>query len=257
MTNIIPFPPAKTESARSTSASNDLPVHVAAAADCDPSIPLGYALFPDGIYLSLSEDGAPLVPVCSPIRADAIVSNSDGTGWGKIISVRNADGGWQDVHVTNVELEGSSNRVLSRLINCGLELAPTRKAKEQLLSLLKQWKPACRMTTVSKLGWVGDTHGAFAMPDGSIGSDAVLPVIPAAGLTSHLTCRGSAEEWKQAIGMKCVGNPLMLLAVSLAFSGPLLSIVGIASGGLHFRGSFASNIHGAHQVRRYLRQALR
>lgn len=233
--------PTKDNEAIPAEISDPRPVNADDIALHDPSMPIGYALFNDGIYFApADDDSSPHVHVCSPLRVEAVFSNKGGTGWGKVISVKNSDGDWRDLHITNQDLTRSPNEVLSRLIDHGLELATGRKAKEQLFTLLKQWKPDVRMTAVNKLGWVGDDHAAFAMPDGAIGTGAVIPMISSAGLAGSLTCKETVGGWKDAVGMKCRDNPMMILAVSLAFSGPLLSILGLGGGGLHFRGSSSS-----------------
>jgi putative DNA primase/helicase len=49
---------------------------------------------------------------------------------------------------------------------------------------------------------------------------------------------GTEAEWRENVGAPGIGNPLLIAAVSLAFSGPLLAMLGMDNGGgLHFRGS--------------------
>ena len=48
--------------------------------------------------------------------------------------------------------------------------------------------------------------------------------------------RGTAEEWREQVGRLCSGNSRLVLAVSCAFAGPLLSIGGLESGGVHLHG---------------------
>jgi putative DNA primase/helicase len=231
----------KTDDADQVMKNDPIPATVTNNLQSDSTLPSGFAMFHDGIYLMPTDDEAfPPVPICSPIRVDSSFVGEDGKGWGKIISVKDSDGIWQDVQVTNKELVNSSAVVLGRLIDSGLELAVNKKAKEHLFAFLKQCKPFARMIAVSRLGWVGDGHTAFNMPDGAIGSDSIVSISSKAGLASNLTRKGTPEGWKKAIGEKCRDNPMMILAVSLAFSGPLLAILGLASGGLHFRGSSSS-----------------
>ena len=192
MTNVIYIAAANTDAAAATNTKTcEVPAAIRDTAQAnianiiaqDASIPPGYALFHDGIYIMPAGDetAAPIL-VCSPIRVDAVFANKHGKGWGKIIAVRNSDGVWQDVHVTNEELQKTPNVVLGRLIDHGLQLAHNKKAKEQIFTLLGRWKPANRMTSVNKLGWVSDDHAAFAMPDGAIGTGSVVPMIPSVGL---------------------------------------------------------------------------
>jgi uncharacterized protein (DUF927 family) len=48
---------------------------------------------------------------------------------------------------------------------------------------------------------------------------------------------GTPEGWRETVAAHCVGNPLMVAAVSLAFAGPLLEPLGMDGGGMHLRGA--------------------
>ncbi|WP_054005038.1 DUF927 domain-containing protein [Cypionkella psychrotolerans] len=205
------------------------------------SLPDGYALFDDGVYALAEEEAGEPIFICSPLRVDAGFADLAGTGWGKLISVKSPDGVWHDVPVMNAHVTRAPGDVVARLVNHGLELGPERKCKELLLALLGRWKPTRRMTSVSRLGWVGENRSAFALGKNVIGQGAFLPLLDLArGPAAHLVTNGSLSTWKTDIGMKCRGNPMMVLAVSLAFSGPLLACVGMDGGGLHFRGASSS-----------------
>ena len=48
----------------------------------------------------------------------------------------------------------------------------------------------------------------------------------------------SRAEWRQRIAEPCIGNPILILAVAQAFTGPLLDFVGLDfGGGLHLSGA--------------------
>jgi uncharacterized protein (DUF927 family) len=47
---------------------------------------------------------------------------------------------------------------------------------------------------------------------------------------------GTAEDWRTHIGILCTGNSRLLLAASCAFVGPVLSVFGAESGGVHLIG---------------------
>jgi putative DNA primase/helicase len=48
--------------------------------------------------------------------------------------------------------------------------------------------------------------------------------------------RGSLENWKNTVSKYCVGNPLLICAVSAALAGPLLDLIDMEGGGVHWRG---------------------
>lgn len=204
------------------------------------SIPDGFALFNDGIYELPSEDADPVF-ICSPLRVDAMFADPDGQGWGRVIVVRDDDGRWHDVPVLNAELARHAPEVLALLFDRGLTLGAQKTAKDRLLHLIRSWKPEARLTSVHRLGWTDDSFESFVLGDKVIGAAKVLPMLAQGhGPSRHLAVKGSIESWRDSIGSKCQGNPLMVLAVSLAFSGPLLAVLHADGGGLHFRGTSSS-----------------
>ncbi|PYF10389.1 uncharacterized protein (DUF927 family) [Rhodobacter viridis] len=237
----------------STLAANDdrqpvpaVPTVTTSAEAADPvgavsSIPDGYALFSDGVYQMPSDEEGEPVFICSPLRVDALFADQDGRGWGRLVVVRDDDGRWHDVPVLNADLTRRAAEVLARLHDCGLVLGVGKGSKDRLLQLLQRWKPQARLTSVSRLGWAGETFDSFVIGSDVIGDAKVLPM-PALGNgpARHLVQKGTIDTWRSEIGRKCDGNPLMMLAVSLAFSGPLLALLGEIGGGLHFRGTSSS-----------------
>ncbi|MCB6179033.1 DUF927 domain-containing protein [Rhodobacter sp. Har01] len=205
------------------------------------SIPEGFALFDDGIYEMPENDSAAPVFVCTPLRVDASFSDTAGKGWGKVVAVRSRDGQWHDVPVLNRDLGCRSSDILGQLLDHGLELGRDKKSKERLLALLRHWKPQSQMTSVTRMGWVPDGPATFVIGNDVIGARNVFPMLGSgAASTQSLRVSGSLESWRSELGEKCRGNHMMLLAASLAFSGPLLALTGMSGGGLHFRGSSSS-----------------
>ncbi|MBC2834495.1 DUF927 domain-containing protein [Gemmobacter straminiformis] len=214
--------------------------HLHSAEATPPELPDDYAMFDDGVYY-LPQDGlSDPIYVCSPLRIDATRRSPNGTGWGKLVSVRAPDGSWRDISVTNSDLTCHPSKVVGKLVDHGLELGADRKSKERLLDLLRAWKPGQSMLCVERSGWVDSTYSAFVAGGAVLGDQRVVPKLPAGGHVSATSRMGSAGEWKAEVGLRCIGNPLMILAASVAFSGPLLAPLGMPSGGVHFRGASSS-----------------
>lgn len=206
-----------------------------------PSMPEGYAMFDDGIYSVNLEDQESPAKVCSPLRIDALFSDTAGKGWGKLVSVRAPDGEWHAVPVTSRELTGRFSDVLGRLADHGLELAPGRKSKAMLEELLSTWTTKEKLTAVTRTGWVPGGEPTFVISDEVIGKRPVLSMIASSSTSAQRSpTAGTLESWRNKVGEKCRDNPMMILAVSLAFSGPLLALTGMTGGGLHYRGTSSS-----------------
>jgi len=203
-------------------------------------MPDDFAMFPDGIYYLPAGHTADPVPVCSPLRVDAKFRLEGNTGWGLLLSVRSPDGTWHDVPVSSRMVAVKPTDVLGILIEHGLELAPNAKSKEHLFSLLRSWKPRLLMVSVPHGGWADARCRSFILGSRIIGSDQVVPLAVAKGPGRAIGTLNTTDAWRDALGVKCCGNPLMILAVSLAFSGPLLEPLGMSGGGLHFRGASSS-----------------
>ncbi|NYS26395.1 DUF927 domain-containing protein [Rhodobacteraceae bacterium 2376] len=236
--NVVPLAPLTP--AASTSATDSVMLTAMSPTKPAVSMPDGFALFSDGIYEIPADDTADPVFVCSPLRVDAIFHDLNGKGSGKLISLRNGNGDWVEIPVFNASMLRRPTEVIAKLIDHGLELAWGKEAKDSLLVLLNAWKPAQRLRTVPQLGWVDDSYRAFTLGSNVISASDVLALAPATGIATGLVTKGTAEDWKAKVGTLCRDNPLMILAVSLAFSGPLLAPLGLNGGGLHFRGVSSS-----------------
>lgn len=206
----------------------------------DAFLPDGYAVFQDGVYELPTDENADPVFICTPLRVDAIFSNDQGRGWGRLISVKSTNDQWHDIPITNADLQLRPGEVLGTLVDHGLEMAADKKTRDRLLTLLKTWKPDQHLQTVKRMGWIDDQFGSFVLGGDLVGRADVLPLAPTTGIAIGLASSGHLDDWKAHVGEKCRDNPLMVLAVSLAFSGPLLSPLGLSGGGLHFRGASSS-----------------
>jgi putative DNA primase/helicase len=115
----------------------------------------------------------------------------------------------------------------------GLEIDPHSR---QLLSQYVQTQRAKRVITcATQTGWAGSS---FVLPDCVIGPSCDA-VTYQTGETEHNehTQAGNLREWKASVSSLAQGNPLIMLAISAAFAGPLLAKVNAESGGIHFVGN--------------------
>lgn len=198
----------------------------------------GFASGPDGLYAVPENEDADPVFVCSPLKVLAQFSDRDGKNSGRLVSVKSSRGTWLDIPVRNSDLQIHFKQVLATLVDHGLELAHQANAAENLRLFLKRAKPNRHLQSVDRMGWADDTNRTFLIGGTKIGWQDVLPL--EVRHSDALIEAGDAESWKRSVGALCRKNPLMILAASLAFSGPLLELAGRDSGGLHFRGASSS-----------------
>ena len=205
-------------------------------------LPDGFQLREDGVYRCEDTDGdeqAKWVKICSPIRVIALTRDRSGDGWGCLVEVTDGDG---RTHLWAIPAElfaGDGTELLREFLRRGLSLVPRNKSRSAFKELLMQWRPEARAITAGRLGWADETCTAFILGDGRVigAENIVYQQVNAPAAASEMKSVGTVEGWREAVAALCVGNPLMLVSVSLAFAGVLLEPLGLDGGGLHLRGA--------------------
>ena len=115
-------------------------------------------------------------------------------------------------------------------------LAITPGCNRAVLEYIQHASPLTRMRCVNHTGWQG---GAFVLPDVVIQANATEKVVYQAptSIRHNYRVAGTEEEWRVHVGRLCEGNSRLLLAVSCAFAGPILRLLGEESGGIHVYGA--------------------
>ncbi|MGM0740691.1 MAG: DUF927 domain-containing protein [Pseudomonadota bacterium] len=229
--NVLAFPPGTT-----TASLND---EVHDGTFNSDGMPAGYLTDEYGIYeLRENEGGDALAThICSPLVVKGRCRTADGSGWGRVLAVQDPAGRWHELVIDTQQLAKSANAALAPLFDMGFELTPTEKAAESVMNLLRTWRPEYQYLRFDRLGWTSNQHDAFALGSGHvIGNTLVATDSVSENLMAAIHSKGTFAAWKKEVAAPCSGNPLMLLAVSHALTGPLLSILGLTGGGFHLRG---------------------
>ena len=131
-------------------------------------------------------------------------------------------------------LRASGDDLRGELLAMGVEIDPTPKARHLLSIYLQAQQPKRRMRCALQVGWCEDS---FILPDMVIGPNASKVIFQSGecGHDEHTTA-GTLEGWQHEISSRAVGNPLLLLALSASFAGPILALCNAEGGGLHFVG---------------------
>jgi len=203
-------------------------------------IPVGFFLREEGVYQMRPSDCEGEIPVrlCSPVTVIGLCSRSGGSCWGRVVDIQDPDGNMHRLIIDEKEFSGGPARLLRPLLDKGLEVEPIEKAAQSIATLLQSWRPSARFTRVDQLGWTDTGFQAFALGDGRvIGDDRIMFQHQVSDTTNSMHASGSLEDWREAVAAPCIDNPLMILAVSLAFTGPLLWPLSMDGGGFHLRGA--------------------
>ena len=195
------------------------------------------------------------------VRADT--RSDESADWGRLLAVTDSAGTEHLWAMPMEALAGSGEEYRRVLFGLGLILAPGRAPREKLHEYIATARPKARARCVGRIGW----HGRrFVLHDETLGPDAdgeQVILQTGAPLDHAYAVAGKLAQWRDLAAV-ADGNHLLLLAISLAFAGPLLHILELESGGFHLRGpsssgkstalAFAGSVWGGGGVRGYVRQ---
>jgi putative DNA primase/helicase len=171
--------------------------------------------------------------LCSPLHVDAVTFDGQSNNFGRLLRFKPTVGKWREWAMPIELLAGDGSQLRGELLSMGVELDPY-KVRQQLPHYLQNEHPKRRIHCALQVGWCGDS---FVLPDAVIGPKSA-GVIFQSGERGHEehTQAGTLAGWRDGIAAKAVGNPLLMLAVSASFAGPLLQRCNSEGGGFHVVG---------------------
>jgi putative DNA primase/helicase len=186
-------------------------------------------------FFSTDKEGSPLQAwVCSPLHCEAVTHDQQENNFGRLLRFKTTAGKWREWSMPMDLLAGDGAMLRAELLAMGVEIDPTSKARNLLASYLQDRAPKRRIRCATQVGWCGEQ---FVLPDIVIGPKAA-GVTYQSGERGHdeYTQAGTLDGWRAGIAARAVGNPLLLLALSASFAGPILARCNAESGGIHFVG---------------------
>jgi uncharacterized protein (DUF927 family) len=198
--------------------------------------------------------------VCSQLVIEADTRDERNENWGRLLRFPDRDGVWHTWSMPMELLGGDGREFRQSLLNQGLDIGG-RKSRALLEAYLNV-KPDKRALCVTRPGW---HRGGFVLPDEFIGGQDAEPIYLQTFTAKHLFRQsGSADEWREKLGVFCRGNKRLVFSVSFSFSAPLLDPLQGESGGLHFTGNtsegksttlyVAGSVHGGGGDKGFLRR---
>jgi putative DNA primase/helicase len=172
--------------------------------------------------------------VCSPLHVEAVTFDSQDQNFGRLLRFMNTLGHEREWAMPMEMLAGDGVLMRAELMAMGVEIDPTSKARNMLATYLQTMHPTRRMRCAPQVGWCDDS---FVLPDTVIGPRA-SGVIFQSGERGHdeHTRAGTFAGWQAEIAARAIGNPLLILALSASFAGPMLARCNAEGGGIHFVG---------------------
>lgn len=190
----------------------------------------------DGVYY-LEEDkdgGVTPVKICSPLEVVAVTHNDLHEQWGRLLKVTDQKG---ILHYWAMPLRmtrSGRGEFIEELCDMGLRPVPGRKAGDRIRLFISDHPTSETVLCVERIGWHGDS---FVLPERSFSPSGPGKVVFQGAVREHnFRTKGTLQQWQERIARYAVGNSRFALALSIAFTGPLLHLAGGESGGFHFLG---------------------
>ena len=173
--------------------------------------------------------------LCSHVKFLATTLNADSKDWGLYLQIRTRNSIWHTAAIPKTELVTSAEDIFKRLAFLGLDFNISPRAKTKMRELLVRVKPKSYALCVPKIGF---HDGVFILPDETIGDTKGRTVVfqPGAPLDHFYRRAGSLKGWQDGIAALAAGNDRLMFAIAAAFAPPLLELLGMEGGGIHFRG---------------------
>lgn len=194
-----------------------------------------------GVYFAgVDREGKPTAPewVCSRLEVQAMTRDQDGNGWGYLLQFTDPVGKPKQWAMPSRMLAGDGGEYRAALLNMGLRIAPSPRARNLLTQYIQTRQPDEFASCTDRVGW----HGrAFVLPDLTIGdSDERIVFQSESAMENTYRQRGTLDAWRHRVAAPCAGNSRLVFSASLSFAAALMRPAGMESGGFHLRGDSSS-----------------
>lgn len=173
--------------------------------------------------------------VCAPLYVRAITTDGRGGSFGRLLRFKDSLGRWRDWPMPMEMLASDGAEMRRVLLSMGLTIAPSGRGL--LSTYLQSQAPEQQVLCVAQTGWVDSGQRMFVLPDevfGATSNEVAYQILDRP--PDAYSCAGSLAGWQEALAARARGNPLLMMAISLAFTGPLLAMCNGESGGIHLNG---------------------
>jgi putative DNA primase/helicase len=200
--------------------------------------------------------------ISAPFEVLGACRDPHGQAWGKMLRWRDADGREHVRQVADYDLHGDPAVLCAKLADVGLRIE--RNGQRDVADYLSVVDARSRVTVVPRTGW-HDLNGraSFVLPGETIGGRGSERVILDPTGQGLYEARATIDDWRNGVALLARGQLLPVLAISTALSGPLLYLIGLEGGGVHFFGpssigkttllSLAASVWGPGGKRGYVR----
>lgn len=195
--------------------------------------PKNYVMTPSGLaYLMPStKEGVPDAEIevtTRPFEVVALASDHLGKGSSIVMKWRDDQGRPQTFIAPKYNITNPRSDVFSRMSDADFGYDPSKAT--YLRTFLMKLKCSSFVRLVDKCGWDKSEMSAFIMPGGEVvgNGDGDKIVFRSEGVDIEKAAEdysesGTLEEWQDNVARLAVGNDLLVLALCIAFTSPLLA----------------------------------
>ena len=186
--------------------------------------------------------------ICGPLWIEAVTHDGKDNSFGRLLRFQNTLGRSRTWSMPMDLLSGNGELLRAELLAMGLDIAPEDHARRKLVAYLLSSPPQREMRCVHQVGWCDD---AYVLPDSVIGPNKVQAIFQSGERhQNEFGQAGTLDGWRIEIASKAEGNPLLVLAISVAFVGPLLKPCHAGGGGINLVGESSTGKTTALEVGR-------
>ena len=173
--------------------------------------------------------------ICSPLHIEATTTDANDVNYGRLLRFKTSRGKWSKWAMPMNMLRGDGSDLRGELLGMGVEIDVYSKIA--LSAYLHSIAPKKRIQCVLQTGWPDTKYKAFVLPDAVIGplNFGFAYQSSERGIEEYTT-GGTLAGWQAGPAAMAIDNPMLVLALSAAFAGPVLARCNAESGGIHFIG---------------------
>jgi putative DNA primase/helicase len=173
--------------------------------------------------------------LCSLLLVAALIRDIMNTGWGRVLNFWDVDGNFHEYVLVAGKVGKDSDAIIAELRRQGLLITTNRNLHPKLMDYILHTEPRNnkRIRITDKTGWHGSSY--YVAQDRVFGSSD--EDYRYNGDLHPFAVKGTLEEWQEHIGKLCVGNPLLIFSVSMAFASPVLYLLNEENGGFNLMGT--------------------
>lgn len=201
-----------------------------------PRWPAGFDMRKEGLFRKSGDDEADEW-ISGPFHVAGEARDPDNGGWSLALSWQDRDGVQHHGLIAKADLLGDGVDCLRPLAARGLEFSTKAKNIKALKEALAGVCSDARVRLVNRTGWHGSV---FVLPSRTFGTAAESVIYQGEARAARYAEAGTLEEWRDRIAARAAGNSRLVLALSVAFAGPLADLLEEEPGGVHLVGASSS-----------------